>query len=228
MEHNTADMGGLTNLMLKKVVRQEVKYPVIAGIEPRRVSACDNDIIFQIWGDNIWRATEVNFGGKLIQGANVTVLPDMSGVLAKVNMTEVPVIRGQKAKLTVLTKDGRSSKLIEFIDVRKDGNICQTPSAPAPEPKGPVITSVAPATISICDPSPSFTVTGKNLGSIQTASLGTVKSTVGSRKKTILTIFVSTKNIKKKLMGLSSTPLILHSDTGVGTTDISISHIACK
>ena len=232
MDHNTADMDGLTTLLLAKITGQRIAYPSISSIEPRKLSACAEDIQFQIRGENIWRASLVHVGGLAIRDADIDVLPDMRGILAKINVRDIPKIVFGSNIVTVWTKDGPAAFPITFEDKRNANGSCETVKAPPPAPMGPVISSVAPAAISVCDTSAIFTVQGKNLQGATSAVLGTMAADqptdLPPQDGTAVEVKVSNidgaRKIGKTLAALS---LAVRTPRGVATTEIQIAHSDC-
>ncbi len=234
MEHNAADLDGLTSLILETTTGERVAYPTILSIEPPEVSACADNIELQVRGENIWRASLVHIGGLAIKDASIEVLPDMRGVLVSVPTKDIPKIDNGQNLVTVWTKDGPASFPISFDNKRKADGTCEARTAPAPQPKGPVITSVAPSAISVCDTDAVFTVVGKNLQNIGSAVLGTMTassvSEVGPRNGTVLEIKVNGIDGKKKIDALQFINLAIRTPKGATTADINVvqSPTRCK
>lgn len=65
----------------------EIAETRIDNVWPETVAACTGDITFLIEGSNVWRGTEIYLGG--IRARNVTVLPDMKGIAATVNIGQL-------------------------------------------------------------------------------------------------------------------------------------------
>lgn len=189
MRHNSGDMSGLTSLLKKEAKQPSLDVPIIDGVTPNEVSACDGDIDFQIWGENVWRASQVHLGGRVINrdgtsagegtASAISVLPDMSGIVARVNISQLPQRRGDEATLTVWTSDGRDSKSIRFSDqLAADGSKCVKKGGVAkPEPKAPEITEVLPSKVFACAETVTFTVKGKAFGTKPLIVVGGAKAT---------------------------------------------------
>jgi len=235
MEHNGADLDGLTTLLLAKSTgEQRVAYPNILSIEPRVVSACADTIKFQVRGENIWRASLVHVGGLAIKDANIEVLPDMRGVLVSVPTKDIPKIIDGANIVTIWTKDGPASFPITFEDKRKSDGKCETRTTPPPESTGPKMTAVAPDAISVCDTDAVFTVVGKNLDGAKSAVFGSMAANsvaeVGPQDGTVVQIVVNGIDGKKKMAGLDKITLVVRTPKGAATTDVKVirSPTECK
>lgn len=234
MAQNSADLDGLTTLLIEKSTGERVAYPSILSIEPQVVSACAGSIKFQVRGENIWRASLVHVGGLAIRDADIEVLPDMRGVLVSVPTKDIPKINDGPNVVTVWTKDGPASFPITFENKRKPDGTCEERRAQAPKPKGPVITAVAPATISVCDTDAVFTVLGKNLAGANSAVFGTMAATRVKQLKpddgTVVQIQVNGIDGKKKMVRLDKVTLAVRTPKGVATSDIGVvqSPTECK
>ena len=249
MQQNSADMNALTDLIVQNgAVGLSNRRPIIRNVAPFQLSACDTGVTLEIRGRNIWRADQITLGGKLFgadaaiaaagegagntaaAGAIIRVMPDMQGILATVNMKQVPVVDGQIVRLSVVTKDGQDTAFIPLKDIRgKDGNCSAPTSAPA-KPTGPTIASVAPNTVSICDITPQFSVTGANLGDVRKATLGTVESSKVELTKSGKSVVVkfNSKALPIKMKGLDKTSLTLRTGDGAITQEVRIVNAACE
>jgi hypothetical protein len=229
MAHNAADMDGLTTLLLEEVTGQRVAHPFVASVQPEKFSACANDLHLEIRGENLWRASLVHIGGLAVKESDIEVLPDMRGVLVKITAKNIPRIDPKVNSITVWTKDGPAKHPIEFEDVRKTDGTCKPR---AKKSDGPVITSVAPAAISVCDTNAVFTVQGKNLGGAQSAVLGTLKTTdvdmlPPANKPSVEVRFSTIQGPTRIGQALSSLTLAVRTPAGVATKDIQVAHSEC-
>jgi len=140
MRRNSGDMDGLTKVLLNASrATALLGIPRIVGVEPSEISPCDGTVHFQIWGENIWRTSMVHLGGDFVDSrstssgngsAAIKVLPDMRGIVASIDISNLPIRRGSKATLTVWTPDGHDTKQIPFVE-RLKGNSCKR-SEPMP------------------------------------------------------------------------------------------------
>jgi len=232
MIQNSADLDGLTGLILEASTGDRIVYPTIAEIKPAVVSACADKIQFQIRGENIWRASLVHIGGLAID-QSINVLPDMRGILVEIATKDIPNIVDGDNDLTVWTKDGPATLPINFQDVRKADGSCAVPAQrPTPKP-GPVIASIAPSTISICETQVVFTVLGKNLGTANSASFGSqransVTTNIGPNDGTVIEVQVAGIDGKKMLKGLGKTMLTVRTTEGAAAADITLQQTDCN
>ena len=175
MRTNAGDMDGLTTVLLKAAAVPVLGAPRIVRVEPNTVSPCDGRIDFQIWGDNVWRASMVHLGGRAIDreqradnGSMTTaikVLPDMRGIVASVDISEIPIRRGAGGTLTVWTPDGRDSVAIPFYDELKKDDTCRLreQAVPRVKPGAPSISVLRPGWVSACTGTIKFLLLGANL-----------------------------------------------------------------
>lgn len=193
MRNNFSDMEGLTNMLLKAANHPVLDAPHIIHVEPNKVSPCDEDIDFQIWGDNIWRANMVILGGKLLDGQYnngtraatnaIRLLPDMHGIVASLKIKNIPLRRGSGEKhevnLTVWTPDGHDFTTIEFNDdqLQKDGTCLPNKTDGAKKTEAPKISKIWPATVSACDGKLTFQIIGENLTADSVIAVGGVAAT---------------------------------------------------
>ena len=184
MQRSSGDMAGLTTLLLKAArATAMLGVPRILGVEPSTVSPCDGTVHFQIWGENVWRASMVHIGGSVVdrqtQGSNgaataaIRVLPDMRGIVASVDISSLPIRRGRETTLTLWTPDGRDTKQIFFME-QLTNNQCQRPNGtghvlPFGEPN---ITALMPERVSACAGELEFTVYGRHLTQGSTVNVG--------------------------------------------------------
>ena len=116
--NNSSDLAALTSMIGGGAF---IRVPVISNVYPETISACANDLFIQVVGDNIWRANTIVLGGRKISGGDVTVLPDMNGVLVALGRGAYPAIDGGQIEMAVLTPYGRAIKKITLKDAKKDG-----------------------------------------------------------------------------------------------------------
>lgn len=234
MRHNSADMNGLTTVLLKQVVGQVLEYPSIASIQPNQISACGDTIQFQITGVNIWRASMVHVDGYAVDNGAITVLPDMSGIRVAVKVKDVPVVAGRPMTVTVWTPNGPATATVDTTGVR-DGGTCVVKGIGRSPLGGPKIAGIVPARILACDPSPSFVIRGENLVTkMTTVFLGSIKGTVTSSKTIksnddLIEVTFNKGDVEKHLKGLGTVPLVVRTDKGAATTSVYLAEVgACK
>lgn len=237
LEPNNADMAGLTGALASYAVKQDVRIPAITGISPLSVSKCATDTTLRIWGENIWRAGDVMVGGKAVSGESVRVLPDMSGVSVLLASANLPAIakgkEGATASISVLTPYGPADAKIGISDPDKDCSKAAKDEAEAKKGDKPLaIKTVTPTQISICDPSPTFTITGDKLDTVSTVLLGTVQAApaakLAGKETTTLVVNFPKAELRNRLAGLLQTPLTVRaSDGSLATASIGIINAAC-
>ena len=174
MRRNSGDMAGLTTLLLKaSQATALLGIPRIVEVEPSEISPCDKTVHFQIWGDNVWRASMVHLGGHLLENratedpsaaTTIKVLPDMRGIVIDVDISKLPIRRGKEATLTVWTPDGRDTEQISFVE-RLTGTNCLPHEETDLESNSgvPAITELVPYRVSACASNVEFTIYGENL-----------------------------------------------------------------
>ena len=174
MRPKAGDMDGLTTMLLKEADVPVLEAPQIVSVEPIVISPCDGRVDFQIWGDNVWRTSMVHFGGRAIDreqmaddgsvATAIKVLPDMRGIVASVDISQVPIRRGDSGTLTIWTPDGRDTFEIRFYDKLKN-NTCakERTDKPRKKPKPPSNLKLRPARVSKCAGIVRFQLMGSNL-----------------------------------------------------------------
>jgi len=252
LEPTSADMAGLTNAILSSKNLQVIRRPVVQGLSPKKISECATNTRLQIWGDNIWRATNVIIGGAYFDDAKVSVLPDMNGVMVELPVAKFPAldtlettapapalaggrrdetqtVKTARAQVSVLTPYGVAASTLEITNAGED---CAKPKAPArpaeDTSKKPSISSVTPKSISICDPAPTFTIEGKNLDDKMTAGLATASTTNIKKQGEALVVKFPNAQLRSRLSGMPQAQLTLRSDSGLATADVTIINAQCR
>ncbi len=228
---NDSDMASLNTILLKQSSLAATITPVISDIEPKAISACAAKTTLRLKGDNIWRSEKVIVGGMELSGNNVRVTPDMSGVLVDVDARALPQAKTEVhtngkvyIDINALNQDGEAHTGIALHNLKADGS-CDKPDEPTIKPK---IDSVNLDSMTICNPNPSFTITGKNLTGIIETRLGNLEGNASKNTETGVTITLKNPaDIKKKLPGLDKVPLFIRTPNGAAQTDITIKTPKC-
>lgn len=224
MRHSRSDLDGITTQILAREGNLRVPRPSISWVEPHEVSDCSSSVTFLVHGSNIWRASFAYLSG--LQGRNVTVLPDMTGI--SVTFDIVSLFPGSGfATLTVTTPDGPASIPITLRSSRLVNNCAVAEK----DPTALSITSVLPGTLYACDDKPRLLVTGKNFkpSDVTSAYLGTLKgdhSAIDGDNKVLKVTFktkIGTQGGKQTVL-----PLILTTKDGVVSKDIAIERGDCS
>lgn len=84
---NAADFTALTDTLKGT---SSVRRPTIASLTPGKIKACSTNLAIVIAGSDIWRASSVLIGGRRFDSTNIDVLPDMQGVLVKIDKADFP------------------------------------------------------------------------------------------------------------------------------------------
>ncbi|OOG15064.1 hypothetical protein [Pseudomonas sp. C9] len=116
--NNSSDLAALTSMIGGGAF---IRVPVISNVYPESISACAGGMFIQVVGDNIWRANTIILGGRKVSGGDVTVLPDMNGILVSLGTGLYPAIDEDGIEMTVLTPYGRATKKIKLKGARADG-----------------------------------------------------------------------------------------------------------
>ena len=192
MRHNRADMEGLTTLLAQAADLPSLDAPRIEEVVPSQIFACDGQIDLQIRGHNVWRASMVHLGGQAsnsISSANdsananmpkaepeIRILPDMSGIVAKLTFAKRDIDGYGESVLTVWTPDGRDSWPIRIVESSAQGGTdCKKANLVIPPgSKQPVIVALRPARVSACAGTISLNVLGKHLSSHARIDVGGV------------------------------------------------------
>lgn len=223
---NSADYSALTALLSGT---SSIRFPTITSLSPARVSACSADTQLQIFGDNIWRASTVIIGGRKFDGAAVSVLPDMGGVLVSLNAVKLPAVANEKAVVSVLTPYGAATKDLH-VDPPAEGQSCDPPK-PAEKPStAPTIASLSSPELSVCVSSPVFIIRGTNLKDLEGVSLAAVEGRAAEAPpKNGTEVEAKFPDIKRgMLQGQETVPLTLRTKQGSVTTKVKIvSPVSC-
>jgi len=224
---NSADFGALTARLSGT---SSIRFPSISSLSPQTVSACSTSTELQIFGDNIWRASTVVVGGRKFEGAAVSVLPDMSGVLVSLNALKLPAVEGDRALVTVLTPYGPATKHLK-VAPPTEGQTCDPPPKPAEAPRTtPTIATISSPELSVCVSAPVFTIRGTNLKDLEGVSLAAVEGKAAEAPpKNGTEVEAKFPDIKRgMLQGHETVPLTLRTKQGSVTTSVKIvSPVSC-
>jgi hypothetical protein len=128
----TADLDSITNRLLETT---SLRVASIEKIVPGALSACALNATLEVVGENIWRGTQVIIGGRMFDAASVAVLPDMRGLLVKLDKAEFPVVTAKdrlgSADVAVLTPYGPARDILRLTNVASGGTCVPTPAAGA-------------------------------------------------------------------------------------------------
>ena len=235
MRHNSADLDNITDLMVARFSGQLMEIAEIERIEPNIVSRCAGKITFLISGMNLWRSSEVYLMGQ--KGTNVKVLPNMAGISVNFDIGTLPqpssADTNKETTLTVWTRNGVATANVLITGKKSNANGCveNSPTKPDTDNGKLSLTTVLPNEISVCDTSPHFIVEGKNLKTIQSVYLGTLKADthteVDPKNGTLLEIKFN-KRIAEKAKKISKLPLIIRTPAGAASLDVKITDAECK
>lgn len=223
MRHSRSDLDGITTQILAREGNLRVPRPSISRVEPHEVSDCSSAATFLVHGSNIWRTSFAYLSG--LQGRNVTVLPDMTGISVTFDIASLPPGSGF-ANLTVTTPDGPASIPVSVRGSRLVNNC----AVAVKDPTALSITSVLPGTLYACDDKPRLLVTGKNFkpSDVTSAYLGTLEgdySAINGDKALKVTFKTKIGTQGGKQMAL---PLILTTKDGVVSEDVAIERDGCS
>gem|GEM_PF-3237768 len=129
---NRADLDGLTEYLAQKTVGGALPYTAIAAVSPAKITTCRDDVTFLVYGANVWRSSVGYLNG--LEADSIRVLPDMAGVAVtfsslKEGLPQIPG-SGGKARLTLWTRNGASSRDVTVIDPKAAGLTCGKPEKP--------------------------------------------------------------------------------------------------
>jgi hypothetical protein len=165
LSHNSADYvsfsNRLTGLSDYRVASLNVKSVAASWCKPTVVA---------IRGDNIWRASTVIVGGTLVSPTDISVLPDMSGIIVKIPELKDTAVKmaDSSAELQVFTPYGSAGS----VEVTANPEECPKASGSSAKPTdGPAITSADPPFASVCAPS-AIHLTGTKLDEADSVMIG--------------------------------------------------------
>ena len=130
----------LTESVVQSLLDSDFDAPRISWIHPNKVSACSDEVVFTIAGDNLWRAPMAYLRGQRHKA--IRVLPDMRGLEVTFdvnNLPEQPHSGTVPDKIMVWTSLGSESEGVEVVNTRF-GKPC-----PGTNATGGVAASLKPA-----------------------------------------------------------------------------------
>ncbi|MCA6115492.1 hypothetical protein J6524_11385 [Bradyrhizobium sp. WSM 1738] len=180
---NRADLDGLTKFLTGRAFGATQELTSIRFVEPSVISACAKTVTFLIYGANIWRNTEVYFGG--LRAKQITVLPDMEGIAATFELMDLLDQKNsaknplgyEEVALRVNTRNGNDWRPIRVMGQRAQNGECQspynvtTPIVRARQRRAPVVFELSPSSIQGCADPALIVLSGQNLVSVDTKQL---------------------------------------------------------
>ena len=176
MRLNAVDMEGLTMLLSREAELPRLDAPRIEKVEPSKINTCEGEIDLLITGHNVWRASMVHIGGQSIDNEGnlesattaIRILPDMSGIVAKVTFSQLPNKYDADSILTVWTPNGQDDwpiRISETLETNNSGKDCNTINfdSPTESKKDTKILKLRPAKVSMCSGTVNFQLLGDNL-----------------------------------------------------------------
>jgi hypothetical protein len=153
------------------------------------VSGCETTYLTITGGRGVWRTSQALVMGRLIEGGDVNLLPSMDGVLVKVS--PIPLAKDSlvKREIEILSPNGVRRSTVVYQPVPDSGEC--TPKKPVAatatdDAKAPKFLAFSPDWLEFPIPSDfSITVTGTNLGSVDSVALhgqpGTLKASADGK-----------------------------------------------
>ena len=208
----------------------EPKDPKILELRPAQVSMCSGIVNFQLLGDNLTRNSKIFVGGALAE--DVTPLPSNKGVSFKLDISEIPALGDQLAKVTLLTEGGEDSKELKFFDVRKIGSDQNNECVMLADKTRPYIKKITPESVNVCREMVSFRVHGSNLGNATEARLGGVEGSIPvellPHDGTLLRFEFDFNKHRRAFSELTQTSAEVRTQDGLATYEVSITGNADK
>ena len=122
---NPADWEALTNYLAGAVMQRRVREPRIDRVEPATVSVCAGTVEFQVYGVDLWRGGQAFLQGQRAGGYEI--LPGMSGVAVRFDLSKILPPEGGAAKLAIWTRSGVVERRVKLT-----GDPARCKSSPAP------------------------------------------------------------------------------------------------
>lgn len=228
--HSRGDLDGILALILKNAGEPKVEIASIGRVEPNTISACASEVNVLVQGMNLWRTQAAYLQGLAASG--ITVLPDMSGVAVRFDMTHLPRRPSQfvEPKLTLLTPNGWASASITIDGSRgENGAGCGNEGLARPKPDDgqPFISAVLPGRLFACDDTQRVIIRGRNLVGPKVQLGGLVATSItdlvaGSE-------LVATFGLIDRHGGSTSNtlPVIVITGSGVAARDVDIERGNC-
>lgn len=120
---NRADFASLTDRLRGT---SSIRRAEIREVRPSVVSACAADLSLEVVGDGIWRSESVLVGGRQFDTSKISILPDMRGVLVKIDQARFPArLTGtdmqQGVDVVAMTPYGAAPYRVRLVDAKEDG-----------------------------------------------------------------------------------------------------------
>jgi hypothetical protein len=113
-----------------------LKLASLDSVTPNKIGICATNLVLQLRGSQVWRADKVVIGGRIFKGDDISVLPDMAGLLVTISAADFPVFDSatgalRQATITALTPYGPAP-----IELTVEGQASECPKQPTPaQPK---------------------------------------------------------------------------------------------
>lgn len=113
-----------------------LKIASLDTVTPDKIGICATNVVLQLRGPQVWRADQVVIGGRIFKGDDISVLPDMAGLLVTISAADFPVFDpatgpSRQATITALTPYGPAP-----IELTVEGQASECPKQPTPaQPK---------------------------------------------------------------------------------------------
>jgi hypothetical protein len=134
------DLDSLTGYLLRAFSPFSVRPVRIDRVEPNRITLCDGEITFLVYGLNLWRNPQAFFLGRKASG--VVILPDMQGISATFTLSAVQKVAFSPQALVVWTQSGPAEQLID-LHAQKE----ECPGKPEAKAPSTVKVTFSPASV---------------------------------------------------------------------------------
>lgn len=224
-----ADLDGITGILLKNDDHPRLDLASITRVEPSVISGCSGKVTLLVEGSRVWRTQSAYIGG--LQASAISVLPDMAGIAATFDISQLPQRPGQfvQPKLTLATPDGLAQTRLSIDGSRLAAKQCGDEAVvkASADDGAPVIKSISPATVYACDDKLRLLVQGRNLGDQETDKAIVYLGTIASDDKRTKYLGKDLEIIFDKPIGntggLQTTlPLIVTTSKGTTSKDVII------
>lgn len=129
LPRNRANLESLTDTVARAFWGRQPGTTQIYDVQPKRIYVCPGQTVqFLVFGSDVWRNASVFLNGSEAKSNTVRVLPDMAGVTAAFDLSEVAPSgeEADKSVLTVWTQNGSDRfSDIHLLKPPPDSNVCR-------------------------------------------------------------------------------------------------------
>lgn len=234
---NRASYDALTVTLMRALTSQGYHQARIDNVRPEVLPICkdatNTKVTLLIYGVDLWRNPRVFLGGTAVPESGITVLPDMTGLSATVDVGTLskPALRADDT-LVVWTNHGvAEAKLRTQVSANCEGAAGQ-PGVASETTLAITIERVSPSQISVCDDRVTLAVSGRGLldnGDLY--RLGTRPASLAryiEGNGSVRTVAVTFDGLVKANVGLGKLSLSVVGRDGLVNVPVDVAQAKCE